>query len=413
MVVSNSIKYDKKTKKRWRICLIVSGVIIFIYILLLLVDAYLFASKGKNPFPDNPLLMIFISLFFSVSNLAFPIFVISLLLSIDSSVYLRRLGKNHFEVPEDKRVYNKDLAQVPRTEKVENVYSNDSIIAGLLFLVGYIAFVAIDIYYVVKWTRLGENDSIALFIFMMLAHLFFIIFAVIIYRQKDNEKYIDETDVREYGDFRKKRFSLMSAIVVLVITSAISTFGVSMAFTMTKYIYKSRNGHYDKTVDDFKAGATMTVASNDLVGGRWSDRITNTDKGENLSPELSFDMVEGAEYYYIYMVDETANNWVHWVATDVREVELDTGANATTYKGSPDFKYVGPYPPQGSGDHVYTIYIYAMKGKPGRDREMEFDKPSLSGDYMYYDYLSISKMGDPNEYGNVIAYGYISGTYSR
>ncbi len=413
MVVSNSIKYDKKTQKRWRICLIVSGVIIFIYILLLLVDAYLFASKGKNPFPDNPLLMIFISLFFSVSNLAFPIFVISLLLSIDSSVYLRRLGKNHFEVPEDKRVYNKDLAQVPRTEKVENVYSNDSIIAGLLFLVGYIAFVAIDIYYVVKWTRLGENDSIALFIFMMLAHLFFIIFAVIIYRQKDNEKYIDETDVREYGDFRKKRFSLMSAIVVLVITSAISTFGVSMAFTMTKYIYKSRNGHYDKTVDDFKAGATMTVASNDLVGGRWSDRITNTDKGENLSPELSFDMVEGAEYYYIYMVDETANNWVHWVATDVREVELDTGANATTYKGSSDFKYVGPYPPQGSGDHVYTIYIYAMKGKPGRDREMELDEPSLSGDYMYYDYLSISKMGDPNEYGNVIAYGYISGTYSR
>ena len=119
------IKYDKKTKKRWGICLIVSGVIIFIYILLLLVDAYLFASKGKNPFPDNPLLMIFISLFFSVSNLAFPIFVISLLLSIDSSVYLRRLGKNHFEVPEDKRVYNKDLAQVPRTEKVENVYSRD------------------------------------------------------------------------------------------------------------------------------------------------------------------------------------------------------------------------------------------------------------------------------------------------
>lgn len=413
MVVSNSIKYDKKTKKRWRICLIVSGVIIFIYILLLLVDAYLFASKGKNPFPDNPLLMIFISLFFSVSNLAFPIFVISLLLSIDSSVYLRRLGKNHFKVPEDKRVYNKDLAQVPRTEKVENVYSRDSIIAGLLFLVGYIAFVAIDIYYVVKWTRLGENDSIALFIFMMLAHLFFIIFAVIIYRQKDNEKYIDETDVREYGDFRKKRFSLMSAIVVLVITSAISIFGVSMAFTMTKYIYKSRNGHYDKTVDDFKAGATMTVASNDLVGERWSDRITNTDKGENLSPELSFDKVEGADYYYVYMVDETANNWVHWVATDVKVEELSTGANKKEYKDSPEFKYIGPYPPEGDGDHVYTIYVYAMKAKPGRDREMEFDEPSLSGDYMYYDYLSISKVGDPNEYGNVIAYGYISGTYSR
>ena len=93
--------------------------------------------------------------------------------------------------------------------------------------------------------------------------------------------------------------------------------------------------------------------------------------------------------------------------------ELSTGANKKEFRDSPEFKYIGPYPPEGDGDHVYTIYVYAMKAKPGRDREMEFDEPSLSGDYMYYDYLSISKVGDPNEYGNVIAYGYISGTYSR
>jgi hypothetical protein len=53
-----------------------------------------------------------------------------------------------------------------------------------------------------------------------------------------------------------------------------------------------------------------------------------------------------------------------------------------------------------------------MKGKPDSDIKPEFDEASLSGDYMYYDYLSISKQGNPNEYGNVISYGYISGNYS-
>lgn len=413
MVVSNSIKYDKKAQKRWLIRMIVSGVIILIYILFLTVYAYLFAGGKGDTLRDNGLLMLLFALASSLGTLTMPFFVISVVFLVDSTIYLRRLKKNHFEVPMDKKVYDYDLTKVPRTEKVENVYSRDSIVGGLLFLAAYIIFVAADINYVIKWTSLGENGSIVLFVMMMMAHLFFAIFAVIMFRQKNTSKYIDVTDVGEYEDSRKKRYSLNGIIIILVITSVISSFGISLVFSMTKYVYKSRNGHYDKTTDDFKEKATMKVSSEDLINGRWNDRITNTDKGENLSPELSFDMVEGAEYYYIYMVDETANNWVHWVATDVREVELDTGANATTYKGSPDFKYVGPYPPQGSGDHVYTIYIYAMKGKPGRDREMELDEPSLSGDYMYYDYLSISKMGDPNEYGNVIAYGYISGTYSR
>jgi phosphatidylethanolamine-binding protein (PEBP) family uncharacterized protein len=185
-----------------------------------------------------------------------------------------------------------------------------------------------------------------------------------------------------------------------------------MVFSMTDYIYKSRNGHYDKTIDEFKDKATMTVSSKDLQDGKWDDRITNTEKGENLSPELSFDKVEGAEYYYIYMVDETANNWVHWIATDIQKEELDTGANTKEYKDNPDFKYIGPYPPKGSGEHTYTIYVFAMKGKPDSDVKPEFDEASLSGDYMYYDYLSISKQGNPNEYGNVISYGYISGNYS-
>ena len=394
------IRYDRKARKGWLIRLVISGVFIALFTIFTLIDSLLDVDK----------FIIIFAILAAASYVSIPLFVISLLLYIDSSVYLRRLSKNYYEVPEDKKLYDRDLAKLPRTGQVENVYVNDSKIGALISLICYIAFVIVDIYYVVKWTGLGESDSVFLFVIMMLAHLLLVIFAVVLYKQKDTSQYVDEVDVKAY---RKTRISITRTISILVIMSLIFSVGVMFAFTMTDYIYKSRHGHYDKTTDDFKANATMMVSSEDLQDGKWNDRITNTEKGENLSPELHFDKVEGADYYFIYMVDETANNWVHWVATDVRVEELAAGANKKEYNDNPDFRYIGPYPPEGSGEHVYTIYVYAMRGKPDSDYKPEFDETSLSADYMYYDYLSISKRGKPNEYGNVIAYGYISGTYSR
>ncbi len=113
------------------------------------------------------------------------------------------------------------------------------------------------------------------------------------------------------------------------------------------------------------------------------------------------------------MEDESANNWVHLYADDVHKTKLASGANQTEYDGNPSFKYVGPYPPAGSGDHTYTIYVYALKGKPDFELDAEVDEPWLQADDLYYDHLNISKRGDINTYGNVLAYGYISGVYSR
>ena len=412
MIFYTPIRYDKKARKEWLIRLVIALAVILLHIIILFMESFILAS-GDNPFIANSLLTLLFVFMSFLSYIAFPLFIISLLIVIDSSAYLKRLKQNHFEVPGDKKVYERNLANVPRTEIVENVYARDSRKGAILFFIVYILNVAVDIYYVAKWTGLGEKDSIMLFVLMMMAHLFFLIISVVIYRQKDTSLYIDEVDVKFPGDQRKTRISLYKAIIILVIATAISAFGVSMAFTMTKYIYKSRNSNYDKTIDEFKEKATMTVTSKDLKDGKWSNRITNTRKGKNLSPEISFDKVDGAEYCFIYMVDETANNWVHWIATDVRKESLESGANKKEYKDSPDFKYVGPYPYGDSEEHTYTIYVYAMKGKPDSDIELKIDESYLSGDYMYYNHLSISKRGDPNKYGNVISYGYISGTYDR
>ena len=156
------IRYDKKGRKGWIIRLAISGAIIALFIILLLIESLFLFSDA---------LLIVFAVFSAALYIAIPFFVISVVVLIDSSVYLARLRKNYFEVPEDKNLFDRDLAKLPRFGQVENVYARDSKIGALLSIICYIVFVTVDICYVVKWTRLGESDSVFLFVVMMLFHL--------------------------------------------------------------------------------------------------------------------------------------------------------------------------------------------------------------------------------------------------
>ena len=402
--MNTKIKYDKKFNKACRIILIVTACLMLISLIMIL-----FFDDPASSWIDYIIVFVVVTSYVSV-----PLFLLSLVLFTDSTVYLKRLEKNHFEVPVNKKDYDNNLEAVPRSAEAENIYSKDSIYASVLALVVYVIVLVFDILYFAKWIGPEPSSAKAMIVLLLLFHLIFPLMAFIIFRQKNTEKYIDEVDVKRNGDKRKKRISLTSGIGIMVILGLIAAFSISTAHSMTKYVYKSRHGSYDKTIDDFKGGATMTVSSENLKNGVWDKVITNTTDGKNLSPQLKFDKVEGADHYVIYMIDESAHNWVHWIATDVRENELPTGANTGAYADNDTFRYVGPYPPPYSGDHIYTIYVYALKDNPEADMDFDFDKSYLGADDLYYNHLDISgKKDDINLYGNVLAYGYLSGTYGR
>jgi len=107
---------------------------------------------------------------------------------------------------------------------------------------------------------------------------------------------------------------------------------------------------------------TIKVRSESLTSdGKWLTVIKSTKgnpPGANLSPQLSWDKVEGASCYAIYMVDNTAGNWLHWLAKNVTENNLPMGAELK------ESKYEGPYPP--SGTHEYEVIVYALKAAPDK-----------------------------------------------
>ena len=158
---------------------------------------------------------------------------------------------------------------------------------------------------------------------------------------------------------------------------------------------------------------TFKVESDSLEGGIWKNEISNRDDGRNLNPELHWDSVKGAERYYVIMIDETADNWMHWYAENVTDNSIQEGLftdefsevsskDGITTKG----QYVGPYPP--SGTHTYTVYVFALKLETYSVSDINFDGAGN-------DIEEIAKQLNNSpytDYNNLISYGKLSGEYT-
>ena len=149
---------------------------------------------------------------------------------------------------------------------------------------------------------------------------------------------------------------------------------------------------------DLEKLPTFEVTSEDLQDGVWDDVISNTARGENRSPELSWAPVNGATCYAVCMVDESASDWLHWKQSGITTAGIEQGAASAS-------EYVGPYPP--SGTHVYTVYVFALK------QSSDFRGSLDSGSMDFYSIAQGVDMTDGDKTGNVIAYGMLSGEFSH
>ena len=144
---------------------------------------------------------------------------------------------------------------------------------------------------------------------------------------------------------------------------------------------------------------SFNVTSSNIYEGIWDDKITNTKYGENMSPELTWDAVDGADRYVVIMIDGA---WLH-MDVFTTETHLDEGAVSRGQRGE---QYVGPYPP--SGTHTYSVFVFALKDEPGKVK-MSFDAGGNSIDMIY---SSLDKDKDGNT-GNVIAFSRLDGNYTH
>ena len=144
---------------------------------------------------------------------------------------------------------------------------------------------------------------------------------------------------------------------------------------------------------------TFKVTSTSLSDGVWDDIISNTDIGENRSPQLSWEPVEGACEYAVYMFDTNTNGYLHWRSGGITETSLPEGW------ASP-LDYNGPHIGHGY-THNFDIYVIALKAPVERVRGTVNGQNKKLGEFIKE--LDTDAEGNT---GNIISYGKISGLYT-
>ena len=151
------------------------------------------------------------------------------------------------------------------------------------------------------------------------------------------------------------------------------------------------NGNLMSQFEEFE------LTSEDIEDGVWADVISGTSAGEEVSPELSWEPVEDADQYVIYMVDVSANYLIHWKVEGVTETHLDRGWGTA---------YLGPNPRPGA-TNTYDIYVIAIRNPIDRLRgTMRIPNENFP---LFLAHLDTDIDGNT---GNIIAYGRISGVFS-
>lgn len=124
----------------------------------------------------------------------------------------------------------------------------------------------------------------------------------------------------------------------------------------------------------------------------------NDPPGKNQSPAVSWEMVDGANYYAVMMFDVDAN-WLHFFVTDITEPSLPQGAYTDTDT------YVGPYPPKSAGTHTYRLSVFAIRELP-KDTIGKMDGKNSYAELVNH----LNQVGGNAD--NILACGYVEGTYT-
>ncbi len=161
----------------------------------------------------------------------------------------------------------------------------------------------------------------------------------------------------------------------------------------------------DSGIDYLAGHQKFEVTSADLVDGAWADVTSSLPgRGNNLSPALKWEAVDGAEEYVIYMMDMNSPDMIlcgimHWKSGGITVTELPQG-------WAPSSDYVGPGPGAGV-THVYEIYVVALKAPVERLKgSVRAVNPNFES---FINGLDTDSEGNT---GNILAYGKISGTFT-
>lgn len=152
----------------------------------------------------------------------------------DVCLYLRKLRRYGYEVPDDSRVYNKMLEKLPRAEiAIQKRRINDSVINTVVSAMITIGILIYNIWF------LYEYQGIFLWIFNFAGLVLWMIVTLRYARQISSVNYKDSV---ELDDTRKTRESIMEAMIGLLLLFLFSIVAIDIIIHVARVVRKMKLG---------------------------------------------------------------------------------------------------------------------------------------------------------------------------
>ena len=334
---ANEIKFDKRQCRQSAICTIVFLILaVFSYVIVYL--------EFVDMFPDW--LMV---LFLFVYVCSGPALLYSVYQLFCAMSYLKRLRKHGYEVPENKKDYDRLLERLPRQEQnngMEDVQDRNkaSFILGICCLIALLLLLGVNIWYITEWYFLNVGELVFLIGLMSVVDIALFIYGIIFFRQTNEKRYKDDVEI---DNARKNRMPVPEGILTILILLGISILVKYTAHSMTDYVFKSRISADMETVQNIHQSLTSAyemmqekdmyneweATKNELVQGvdittwgvpkdEFQTEVANM-LGISDFTELQeeFNTADGAAVVYVKLVEETLVVELKNPVTKVNELE--------------------------------------------------------------------------------------------
>ncbi|MCM1158205.1 MAG: hypothetical protein NC300_05395 [Bacteroidales bacterium] len=224
------IKYDKKDKKRY-------GKAAVVFSALTAADCLILYREGIMQYIPDEMAAVFICAVFPLGMLAAGLWVGY----TDAVFYLKRLRKYGYEVPVDKRDFQRDLEKLPGTGnglKDASAKNHGSIALTAITGMIVIALIIYDAYFLYQYSRLGE--TIWLFAgALAFATLIWLCHGLFYACQISNRKYKDDVEI-DYC--RKNRRNLIDGLVEIAVLAVFTFSFLAIINNAAQYMLKAREG---------------------------------------------------------------------------------------------------------------------------------------------------------------------------
>lgn len=226
----NKIKYDKMDKKRNFIAAILFS------ILAVMNWCVLNCEEVMQLFPVE-IEVVFLCAVWPLGLLTVGLWMAYL----DGILYLKRLKRFGYVVPEDKNVFNKALEQLPREENATDskpVKNYGSIVLTVLTGVIVTGLLVYDIYFLYRYSSVG-NDIWFFEGLLILGTLIWLFLGISYACQISNRRY--KYDV-EIDDSRKNRRNLIDGFIEIIVLLVFTFPSIAVINNVVQYMIKAREG---------------------------------------------------------------------------------------------------------------------------------------------------------------------------